>query len=254
MTNIITVGIQKGGVGKSTVTGMFAYMLSQDNQKVLVIDLDGQSNLTSLMTGLDNLNIIENTIYDSLTNNKPTSECIIQINENLDLISGDNRINTLAKNLYEDLDGDYKDILLNALEDVISDYDYILIDTQPTLSELMILALCSSNEVIIVTEPTNFGYISLKSYLETVLSVKNNINDKLIIKGIIKNSVETRRSDHNFYSKLINKMYGDICCKNFIKRKAIIGRVSAFGITGNKEITKVMKEFKLLYRELFING
>lgn len=245
----ITIGNQKGGTGKSTIASIIASKLIEDNHKVLIIDLDGQGNITNLFTG-DQIKIIDKSIFNVLIDNHSIKDNIVPITDNLHLLAGDSRINTLASYLYNDLKGDYKAILSDAISIIKDDYDYILIDTQPTLSEIMVIALYASDETIVVTEPSLFGYQSVKDYLTTVEMVKTNLKDSLQVKGIVINKYDSRRSEHKFYNRMISEVYGNLNVFSF-KDKAVISRISTMGIINNKEVTSINNDFNLIYKEMF---
>jgi chromosome partitioning protein len=251
MATVISVGIQKGGCGKSTTASVLAYELSL-NYKVLAVDMDGQGNLTQVLTGIDDIyEFGEKTIYEAIRNENPNG-LITQITDNLHMIAGDEAINTLCPYFYNEagLNGKYHNVLRNTLEKVKNDYDYIIIDNPPQLGELSIISLTASDFVLILFETSKFCYNSLKSYLNTIDTIVERVNPNLKKLGILRSLTDKRRTDNKYYSKLIEKEYPRSCFKSIIHRVAVIGRLPSYGLLHNPEIRQVLKEYKPLLKEV----
>jgi chromosome partitioning protein len=251
MATVISVGIQKGGCGKSTTASVLAYELSQ-TYKVLAVDMDGQGNLTQVLTGVDDIyEFDENTVYEAIINENPIG-LITSITDNLHILAGDEAINTLCPYFYKEdgLNGKYHNVLRNTLEKVADDYDYIIIDNPPQLGELSLISLTASDFVLILFETSKFCYNSLKSYLNTIDTVVERVNPNLKKLGILRSLTDKRRTDNKYYSKLIEKEYPKSCFKSIIHRVAVIGRIPALGFLNNPEIKHVMKEYRPLLKEV----
>ena len=136
---LITFGISKGGCGKSTSAGITSYLLSKE-EKVLAIDMDGQGNLTSFLTGeYDITNVFEKrTILEGIIE-RDVRPYVIKVKENLDLVPANDYLATLPRKMYEN--GLKLDALQKALEPVMNDYSYVILDTPPSLSEQTIMPL-----------------------------------------------------------------------------------------------------------------
>jgi len=252
VANIISVGIQKGGCGKSTTASILIYALSQ-KYKVLAVDMDGQGNLTQLLTGSDDVFEFDGTtVYDAIMREDAT-DYIMEINKNLHILCGDENVNTLAPYFYTELPKTgrtYHYTLKNALDKVSGDYDYIIIDNPPALGELSIISLTASNQVLIMFETSKFCYNSLKSYLKTIGVVQERLNGDLKVGGILRSMIDKRRIDNKYYADLVKEEFGDFCLDTVIHRSAVVGRLPAYGIIKNPEIKQVMKHFNPLLKEL----
>lgn len=255
MAKVISVGIQKGGCGKSTTSSVLIYTLSQ-KYRVLAVDMDGQGNLTQLLTGSEDIfEFDETTVYDAILAEDAT-DYILKINPNLHILCGDENVNTLAPHFHIELakqGKQYHYALKNALDKISHNYDYIIIDNPPALGELSIISLTASDYVLIMFETSKFCYSSLKSYLKTIEAVKDRLNPNLEIAGILRNIIDKRRSDNKYYANLIKEEYGDLCLDTIIKRSAVVGRLPAYGFEDNIEIKKVLKEYQPLIKELMNN-
>lgn len=252
MTNVISVGIQKGGSGKTTTASMLAYILSQ-NQKVLAIDMDGQGNMTQAITGVDDIYEFDGkSIYNALLDEN-AAPYIIKVTDNLHILAGDENINTLGSHFYIELRKQripYMTTLLRTIQNIKDEYDYIVIDNPPALGELSIVSLSASDFVVIMYEPKKFCYSSLKRYLLTIEVVQQRVNPKLKIAGILQTMLDNRRTDYKYYSELVRKEFGDLVFKTIIHRNAVIGRMDAFGIFGNPEIRQLTKFYQPFVEEL----
>ena len=145
MAKVITFGIQKGGVGKSTTSGIISYLLANDGYKTLVVDMDSQGNVTDLLTNLEPDEFAGQTILEAFEeeNIKPY---IYKVTENLHVVPADDYLATLARLLYTNYKNRNISLALNDLLEPIKDeYDFIIIDTPPSLSEPMVNAVCSSD-------------------------------------------------------------------------------------------------------------
>lgn len=182
-TRIITFANHKGGVGKTTTTASVGTILSKEDKKVLLIDLDAQANLTHSIAAKSS---IERTIYDALIGevSKEDSQLpIYQINNNLDIVPADLALANTDLQLSAAMARER--ILERLLKQVSSQYDYILIDCPPSLGILTLNAIVASDTVIIplVAEVLPFqGLTMIKDFIEMI---KENINPNVSIGGIL---------------------------------------------------------------------
>ncbi|UZR99701.1 ParA family protein [Chondrinema litorale] len=182
--NVICVVNHKGGVGKTTTTMNLGKGLALEGKKVLLIDIDPQSNLTQHC----GLTTAETTIADTLLDDEPLP--IQEISENLWLVPSELSLATAESKLVTDVNGWFK--LKNSLRGVKSQFDYILIDCPPSLGILTNNALLTSNNVVIVIETEYLAIKGLGVILKHVDGIKNNgLNDKLNIMGLLFTKVNT---------------------------------------------------------------
>ena len=184
MCKIISIANQKGGVGKTTTAVNIAASLSLLGKRVALLDLDPQGNAT-LNVGIDP-DGIDKTIYSVLIGNHTLQEVIIETKFNIDVIPSNDDLSELDMVIFNNRDyyPNPANTLSNALQCVLSNYDYIIIDCPPSKGLLTINALTASTDVIIVMQCEYFATKGVNKILDTVKKVQDNYNPSLNLLGI----------------------------------------------------------------------
>lgn len=253
MTKVITFGNFKGGVGKTTATAMFAYLLANQNKKTLAIDFDPQANMTNFLFKSSDVTLDKG--YTSLFESIKTenlSKAIVPLTDTLEIIPSD--IDLIA--FQELLPNDKKKrhyLLDHVLNDVKNQYDYILIDVPPTISEFTNNALVASDFTLIImqTEPDSLsGAINYKDYAEGM----QKFNPSLEIAGILP-YLKKKSSKIDEYILSIslsdNLDIRDIVFDNHIYSRERVKRFRINGITNQDHHDKnVFKMYHKVLNEL----
>lgn len=193
---IFSFSQHKGGVGKTTTTATLGAALAQKGNKVLVVDLDAQQNLTySLLPGEP-----ENSIYESLTKNEPLT--IYNIWENLDIVPASIDLARAEIDLSTRM---AREKILKGLLDPIKDnYDYILIDCPPSLGIITTNALVAADRLIIPMTAEALPLKGLKMLDDVVKEVKKYVNPALEIGGVVLTRFDRRKT---LNVEILNSLY-----------------------------------------------
>jgi chromosome partitioning protein len=214
MAQVLAFANQKGGVAKTTSTVNLGVALVEMGKRVLAVDMDPQGNLT-MSQGIDPEGL-EKSMYDVLVNRLPIEEVIIA-NEidvaasTIDLAGAEMALSTQIGR---------ERALEKALRPVLSRYDFVLIDTPPSLGLLTINALAASDGVIV---PVQCEYLSLRGLLQlerTLEMIRENINPKVKIKGILPTLFDARTLHGREAVEILKENFGPLVF-NTVVRKTI---------------------------------
>ena len=222
---IITIANQKGGVGKTTTVVNLATALASIDKKVLVIDMDPQYNSSMSFNAYD----VDKSIYKVFSNEIQINNAIqgSQIPK-LDVISA---CEDLAAAEYELADDDNRNYLLKQyIEEIKNNYDYIFIDTPPTLGLLTISSLTASDEVLIPVQCEFFALEGLSKLIKTIEIVKSNLNSNLKLNGIILTMYDKRNSLSSLIEKEAREYFDMNVYKFNVPRNVTLSEAPSHGL------------------------
>jgi chromosome partitioning protein len=212
--DVIAFANQKGGVAKTTTTLNLAVAFAESGYKVLCIDLDPQGNLT-MSQGIDP-DKVEKSLYDVLVNDMPISEIIVEREIDIAVAS----IDLAGAEIAMSTKIGRERSLEKALKEVSGYYDFVCIDTPPSLGLLTINALTAANKVIV---PVQCEYLSMRGLVQlqnTLKMIQENLNPAVKIEGILPTMLDARTVHAKEAVEILEENFGDLVFKSRI-RKAI---------------------------------
>ncbi|MCK5093688.1 MAG: ParA family protein [Spirochaetes bacterium] len=226
MGRVIIVANQKGGVGKTTtVVNLSAYMAAAGN-KMLVIDLDSQGNSCS---GLG-VKKDENTkgLYEALLGMVDVKKIIVPTEvKNLYVIPSNINLSGAQVEIVEMDNREYK--LKSVVDKIRSEYDYVFIDSPPSLGLLTINGLVASDTVIIPIQCEYYALEGLSQLLKTINLVKKRLNSKLHIEGIVLTMYDTRTNLSKQVVEEVIAYFKNKVYKSIIPRNVRLAEAPSFG-------------------------
>ena len=212
MKRVIAFANQKGGVAKTTTTLNLGVALAEKGHKVLLVDLDPQGNLT--MSQGFNPDAIERSMFDVLVHRLPITEIIEQAEADIAVASIDLAGAELA---LSSMIGRER-ALEKALAPIREEYDYILIDTPPSLGLLTINAFVAADGVIV---PVQCEYLSLRGLVQlqnTLTMIRENLNPNVEIVGILPTMFDKRILHSREAVEILRENFGDLVFKTRIRK------------------------------------
>ncbi|MCT1195645.1 ParA family protein [Lactococcus lactis] len=235
---VLTFNNFKGGVGKSTLIALFAFIMVKFKIKVLLIDSDPQRTLTKkLMKNFTVKNEASQTFMEGIKNNS-LKKCITQLDDYLYIVQGDWELAKLDRYARTNLKQSNEYFLYSYLiNDLKKDYDFIIFDSVPTTSLYTHNCIVASDYVIAPTQAEEESYENTISYLNYLNDMRQ-YNEKLEILGVVPYLTKDDNSTNRSFLKKYYETFGDLTFQNIIKYSARVLTWGTKGITENKGYDK----------------
>jgi chromosome partitioning protein len=229
MTKIYALANQKGGVGKTTTAVNLAAYLAAIGWRVLVVDTDPQANATSSL-GIDKTQIAP-SLYETLVEGVPITEVIISTcRPHLDLAPAAPRLAGAEVEIVPLLAREH--LLRKGLQPIVPRYEYILIDSPPSLGLLTINALTAAADGVII--PVQCEYLALEGLgdlLNTIRLVRDNLNHNLCIRGLVMTMYDARTNLAQQVVDEVRQYFPDQVFEVIIPRSVRLSEAPSYGET-----------------------
>ena len=249
MGTVYAVVNQKGGVGKTTTTANIGAAIAHKGKKVLLIDIDAQSNLSAHFGYSADADPDRGSMYDVLRNDKKLKDIIVPIKENLDLAPASLLLSAADLELGGVIGRE--SLLRKAIYKIIDSYDFFLIDCPPSLGLLSLNGLVAASKVIIPVQSEFLALHGVRQLLDTIDQIRDSYNPGLSVGGVVHSLHDSRRRLSRSVADAVREYFGDLVFSTIIRTNVALAEAPAQGVsifdydfksTGAEDFMKLAEE------------
>ena len=224
-TMVIAIANQKGGVGKTTTAINLSAALARTGKRVLLVDLDPQSNSSLTFLAHDAMQL---SIYELLTDTQVTREQVIQSTAvpGLDILPSRISLAKFESKLIGEFDAPFR--LKDRMDGLADAYEYIIIDTPPTLGLITVNALVASDYLIVPIQPSYFALEGTDDLLDTVEKVRARPNPNLKVLGVLITLLDKRTTLAKDIHEQIRQVFGEKVFETVISKSVRLEESPAY--------------------------
>jgi chromosome partitioning protein len=247
---VIAFANQKGGVAKTTTALNLAVAFKESGHRVLAVDMDPQGNLT-MSQGVDP-DKVEKSMFDVLVHRMPIREVIVEKEIDVAVAS----IDLAGAEIAMSAQIGRERSLQKALDEIRNDYDFVCIDTPPSLGLLTVNALTAANKVIV---PVQCEYLSMRGLVQlqnTLQMIRENLNPGVEIEGILPTMLDSRTVHAKEAIAILEENFGDLVFESRIRKAIKFAEAPVRGTSVLKydPKSKAARSYRELAKEVLTHG
>jgi len=225
MAKVIAIANQKGGVGKTTTSINLAASLARTRRRIMLVDIDPQGNAT-MGSGVDK-DAAAVTTYEVLIGDVRVPQARLSVEGGYDLVPSNSSLSGAEVELIGLEQREYR--LRLALQAILGEYDYVLIDCPPALNLLTVNALVAAQAVMIPMQCEYYALEGLTALMNTIRKVRQGLNPGLQIAGLLRTMFDPRNNLSNEVSAQLKDHFGDKLYRTIIPRNVRLAEAPSFG-------------------------